>query len=53
MRFVLVLILLIYSGCTLRPDGIYYGYYPDCKEYYDINGIYHKECKNKILGTEE
>jgi hypothetical protein len=35
--------LLFFSGC-LNKHGISAKYYSDCKEYYDLQGYYHKEC---------
>ena len=34
---------LFFSGC-LNKHGIALKYYSDCKEYYDLQGYYHKEC---------
>jgi len=31
------------SGCV-NKHGISAKYYSDCKEYYDLQGYYHKEC---------
>ncbi len=31
------------SGCV-NKHGISMKYYSDCKEYYDLQGYYHKEC---------
>ena len=37
------LTLLLFSGCV-NKHGISAKYYSDCKEYYDMQGYYHKEC---------
>jgi len=42
--FLLLMILL--SGCVNR-HGVSAKYYNDCKEYYDYQGYYHKECPSK------
>jgi hypothetical protein len=34
---------LLFSGCV-NKHGISAKYYSDCKEYYDLQGYYHKEC---------
>jgi len=39
----LVSLAIIVSGC-LNKHGISAKYYSDCKEYYDLQGFYHKEC---------
>lgn len=38
-----ILLLLSFSGCV-NKHGISAKYYSDCKEYYDLQGYYHKEC---------
>jgi hypothetical protein len=45
MKKILLAILSIYlfSGC-INKHGISAKYYSDCKEYYDLQGYYHKEC---------
>ena len=35
--------LFLFSGC-FNKHGISAKYYSDCKEYYDLQGYYHKEC---------
>lgn len=41
------------SGC-LNKHGISMKYYSDCKEYYDVQGYYHKECgKDDIITYKE
>ena len=35
--------MLAVSGCV-NKHGISAKYYSDCKEYYDLQGYYHKEC---------
>ncbi|MBA1433516.1 MAG: hypothetical protein FAF04_07995 [Epsilonproteobacteria bacterium] len=39
----LFLATLFLSGCV-NKHGISAKYYSDCKEYYDLQGYYHKEC---------
>jgi len=35
--------ILFMTGCV-NKHGISLKYYSDCKEYYDLQGYYHKEC---------
>jgi hypothetical protein len=34
---------ILFSGC-INKHGVSAKYYSDCKEYYDLQGYYHKEC---------
>ncbi|MDF1878515.1 hypothetical protein JHD46_02545 [Sulfurimonas sp. SAG-AH-194-C20] len=38
-----IMLSILFSGC-LNKHGISAKYYSDCKEYYDLQGYYHKEC---------
>ena len=40
---ILTLISLSFNACV-NKHGISVKYYSDCKEYYDLQGYYHKEC---------
>lgn len=47
--FLLVAVATLFSGC-INKHGISLKYYSDCKEYYDMQGYYHKECgKDDII----
>jgi len=46
----LTLLLTLFSGC-LNKHGISAKYYSDCKEYYDLQGYYHKECGDDDIVT--
>ena len=35
--------LIFFTGC-INKHGISAKYYSSCKEYYDLQGYYHKEC---------
>lgn len=48
----LSLTLLFFSGC-MNKHGISTRYYSDCKEYYDVQGYYHKECNDDIISYKE
>ena len=42
-----------FSGCV-NKHGVSLKYYSDCKEYYDMQGFYHKECgKDDIITYKE
>ena len=48
MKKILYLISIIFSlfllsGCV-NKHGVSLKYYSDCKEYYDMQGYYHKDC---------
>lgn len=42
--------LLFLSGCV-NKHGVSLKYYSDCKEYYDVQGFYHKECGEDDIFT--
>ena len=46
----LIFFTLIFSGCV-NKHGISAKYYSDCKEYYDFQGYYHKECGEDDIMT--
>jgi len=49
----LIMISILFSGCV-NKHGISAKYYSDCKEYYDLQGYYHKECgKDDIITYKE
>ena len=51
--FLLLLFSLLFSGC-INKHGISVKYYSDCKEYYDLQGYYHKDCgENDIMTYKE
>jgi len=41
---------LFFSGC-INKHGISLKYYSECKEYYDLQGYYHKECGDDDMVT--
>jgi len=41
---------VLFTGCVNR-HGISMKYYSDCKEYYDLQGFYHKECGEDDMVT--
>lgn len=43
-RYLLIIpTLFLFSACV-NKHGISAKYYSDCKEYYDLQGYYHKKC---------
>ncbi len=50
---IFTLFTLLFSGCA-NQHGISVKYYSDCKEYYDYQGYYHKECgKDDVMTYKE
>ncbi len=43
-------VALGFSGCV-NKHGVSMKYYSDCKEYYDLQGYYHKECGEDDIVT--
>ena len=52
IKFILPFLFLatLFSGCV-NKHGISAKYYSDCKEYYDLQGYYHKECGDDDIVT--
>lgn len=48
IKLLLLLSTLIFTGCVTKR-GISTQYYNDCKEYYDLQGFYHKDCDGEII----
>lgn len=49
----LIMVSMLFSGCV-NKHGISAKYYSDCKEYYDLQGYYHKDCgKDDIITYKE
>ena len=46
----LIFILFLLSGC-ISKRGVSLQYYNDCKEYYDLQGFYHKDCNDENMVT--
>ena len=46
----LIFISILFSGCV-NKHGVSAKYYSDCKEYYDYQGYYHKECGEDDIVT--
>lgn len=50
--FLFVFLAFILASCV-NKNGLHSSYYSECKEYYDVLGVYHKKCKNDILNIDE
>jgi len=50
-KFLLLTPLLLFSFGCANKHGISAKYYSDCKEYYDLQGFYHKECGKDDIAT--
>lgn len=48
----LLLTIFFFTGCV-NKHGISAKYYSECKEYYDLQGFYHKECGEDDIVTYE
>jgi hypothetical protein len=48
----LIFLSIIFSGCV-NKHGVSAKYYSECKEYYDYQGYYHKECGEDDIFTYE
>jgi len=46
----LILTTFLFTACV-NKHGISAKYYSDCKEYYDLQGYYHKECGDNDIVT--
>jgi len=46
----LSILSILFSGC-INKHGVSAKYYSDCKEYYDLQGYYHKECGEDDIFT--
>ena len=46
----LIFAIFTFSGCV-NKHGISAKYYSECKEYYDLQGFYHKECGEDDIVT--
>ena len=48
--FLLIMTAFIFTACV-NKHGISAKYYSECKEYYDLQGYYHKECGEDDIVT--
>ncbi len=47
---IILLFNILFFGACVNKHGISARYYSDCKEYYDLQGFYHKKCgKDDII----
>ena len=52
MKTLIMIIPLFFIGCV-NKKGISLDYYPNCHEYYDYYGVYHKECEDNVYNFSE
>ena len=50
IKITLLLSTFFFLGCV-NKHGVSLKYYSDCKEYYDLQGFYHKECGEDDIVT--
>ena len=48
-QIILFTMLIVFLGACANERGISARYYNDCKEYYDLQGHYHKECPENLI----
>jgi len=56
IRFVMLFLalMLLLQGCVyFNDEGIGKRKYRDCVEYYDAQGLYHKECDPNLIDYDE
>ena len=46
----LITLTFLFSGCV-NKRGITAKYYSECKEYYDLQGYYHRDCDEENMVT--
>jgi len=52
IKILLLFIAFFFSACV-NTHGVSMKYYSECKEYYDLQGYYHKECNDDISTYKE
>ncbi|MEA2099485.1 MAG: hypothetical protein U9P72_05070 [Campylobacterota bacterium] len=45
---IFILTLIFFTACVSR-EGISLKYHNECKEYYDMQGYYHKKCDDSMM----
>lgn len=51
MKTLLLATILLFLSACVNKHGISAKYYSDCKEYYDMQGYYHKKCGDDDVVT--
>jgi len=44
IKYILLISSLFFLSACVNKHGISLQYYSECKEYYDLQGYYHKDC---------
>ena len=52
IKILLITLSLLFTSCA-NKRGVSLEYYADCKEYYDLQGFYHKDCDDEIITYKE
>ena len=52
IKVLLIITALIFTSCA-NKRGLSAKYYSDCKEYYDLQGFYHKDCNDEVVTYKE
>ena len=52
IKILLLITALFFVSCA-NKRGFSAKYYNDCKEYYDLQGFYHKDCEENIVDYKE
>lgn len=53
IKYLLLLSALFFFSACVNRHGVSLKYYSECKEYYDLQGYYHKECGEDDIVTYE
>ncbi len=54
IKITLLLLTTLYLTGCMNKNGISAKYYSECKEYYNLQGFYHKECgEDDLISYEE
>ncbi len=51
IKYLLLISTLFFFSACVNKHGISAKYYSECKEYYDLQGYYHKECGDDDIIT--
>ena len=52
IKILLIITALIFTSCV-NKRGVSAKYYSECKEYYDLQGFYHKDCNDEVVTYKE
>ena len=52
IKILLLITALFFTACV-NKRGVSAKYYSECKEYYDLQGFYHKDCNDEVITYKE